>query len=183
MLQILLYFILPLVFRRIQACQKYISLGSFSRQSLFVKTPNHHSRYAFPGPQGISGEPPTSFVRRGRYPAEYASGHSVANEASFTKASPNQASDKRSTSPFRIQLSRCGSLVNRPISPIRSNPSSRKQFPLVPRRSASPSSRAEGDRTNDLELYASKSRGMFKALLGMRKSRNGRSSFVIQELG
>lgn len=48
---ILIYsaFILILVFQRLQACQQFSNQGILSRQSLFIKIPNHHTRYVFPG--------------------------------------------------------------------------------------------------------------------------------------
>ncbi|KAK4758573.1 hypothetical protein SAY87_019874 [Trapa incisa] len=169
--------------QRIQACQKFISHGGLSQQSFFIKTPNYHTSHVFPDPQEITGKHPTTSVRRGQHqhPAAYAPGPSVADEAFLFAETPIDhtspgLSDKRSASPFRFQLSRWGSLVNKSTSPIRSNSNSRKRFPSESRRSASPSSRAERDSTHDLELYASKNRRMFKALLGMRKSRNGVAS-------
>ncbi|PKI51730.1 hypothetical protein CRG98_027893 [Punica granatum] len=164
--------------QRLQACQQFINHGGLSQQSLLHKTHNHHTHYVLPDLREMSKEPPTSFIRRGQPPTAHVPESSpVEVTFSFTEASPHKRSDKRATSPFRFQLMRSGSLASRSSSPTPSSSNTKRRYPSEPRRSASPSARADRDRANDLELYASKNKRMFRALLNMRKPKKGGSLY------
>lgn len=184
--------------QRIKACEKFIKQGGLYQQFLVMETPKHHKRYIFTDVETTDGmglsrsdyqcrsfsageysrrfrnairatikESP-SYIR-GRY-GMMQSPQSVSRQGNFlfTTLSPNNKTEKRSTSPFGLSLLRSGSALKRSISPNYS----RKRYPSEPQRSASLSTHAARERaSNDMEQYASKSKRLFKALLSMRTSR------------
>ncbi|KAF8027980.1 hypothetical protein BT93_E0790 [Corymbia citriodora subsp. variegata] len=85
---------------------------------------------------------------------------------SFASTSSDKKAEK-CASPFRFQLARSGSLVDRSTAPNPSN--AKKRYPSEPRGSTSMST--QRNRRTDIELYPSKNIRLFKALLSMRKWR------------
>ncbi|GAY39337.1 hypothetical protein CUMW_043570 [Citrus unshiu] len=90
---------------------------------------------------------------------------------SFTRNSNNRKpeNERRAASPLHFSLTRLGSLLKRSPSP--SNSSANRRYPSEPRRSVSLSTNAEKDMSKEFELYSSKSKRLFKALLSMRNPR------------
>ncbi|KAK4747939.1 hypothetical protein SAY87_014525 [Trapa incisa] len=158
--------------QRFRTCQQYInSEGLLPQQSLFIRTPSHHARYIIHGKEF----PPSRSCIREHPHAAYVPGPRATEETfMFAKASPNKGSDKRGTSPYRFHLACSPSPVSRATSPNRSSSNTKMRYPTEPRRSASPRAGAGRDRSdNDLLMYASKNKRMFKALLSMRKPKSG----------
>ncbi|KAF8019959.1 hypothetical protein BT93_G0600 [Corymbia citriodora subsp. variegata] len=183
--------------QRLRMCELFKDHGDLSQQSLAIRAPKHCMRYILPVSKakdgghsknlrhcmtsGVNGEmsagehhiyprnieTPASSVRR-RHLATQFPQSSPARTFSLGSTSSNKKAEK-CTSPFRFQLPRSGSLVNRSTSPNPSN--AKRRYPSEPRRSTSMSTQAEWNQRTDIELYSSKNKRLFKAVLGMWKSR------------
>ncbi|XP_021831774.1 protein ABIL2-like isoform X2 [Prunus avium] len=177
--------------QRLRTCQDFVTQGGVFQNSLALKFPKHHRRYIFPvgvavdtvgqsalrqsaeedlyeitaktmreiAPTIVSKEPSAS------HPAQSSPG-----AFQFTRISAKH--EKRTVSPHRFPLPRCGSLVKR-SSTMNSSSTVKQRYMSEPRtrRSISLSLHAERDRTKDTDQHSSKNKHLFKALLSMRKSR------------
>ncbi|XP_050228550.1 protein ABIL2-like isoform X2 [Mercurialis annua] len=181
--------------QRLQTCQEYISHGGFSQQFLVARTPKYHKRYIFPAEETIDIN---SKYHRRSFSADYSSyqfknairarikgtSPSVSRDGrprlqspqvapkpgnfTFAPTSVNKKTDKRTSSPQRFQLIRSGTLLpKRSKSP--SNTNDVRRYPSEPRRAVSLSTYPERGGGNEIDLYSSKSKRLFKALLSMRK--------------
>ncbi|KAL3738355.1 hypothetical protein ACJRO7_019823 [Eucalyptus globulus] len=110
-------------------------------------------------------ETPVSFARRPRSATQFPQ----SSLAGTLVLHPTKKQVKKRASPFQFQLTRLGSLVDRSTSPNPSN--AKRQFPLELRRSTSMPTHVERNRRTDIELFSSKNKHLFKALLSMLKSR------------
>ncbi|PQQ09762.1 protein ABIL2 isoform X1 [Prunus yedoensis var. nudiflora] len=173
--------------QRRRTCQDFVTQGGVFQNSLALKFPKHHRRYILPvavdtvgqsalrrsaeedlyeitattmreiAPTIVSEEPSAS------HPAQ-----STPGAFQFTKISSKH--EKRTVSPHRFPLPRCGSLVKR-SSTMNSTVKQRYASEPRTRRSISLSLHAERDRTKDTDQHSGKNKRLFKALLSMRKSR------------
>ncbi|XP_056173811.1 protein ABIL2-like [Syzygium oleosum] len=181
--------------QRLRMCEMFIDRGGLSQQSLAIRTPKHHTQYILPVSKakdgGVSKNPrycmtsevygemsagehyiyprnietSASFVRK-QHSANQFPQSSPAGTFSFASTSSKKKAEK-CASPFQFQLTRSGSLVYR--SPNPSN--AKRRYQSEPRRSTTMSTHVERNRRTDIELYSSKNKRLFKALLSMWKSR------------
>ncbi|XP_030540324.1 protein ABIL3-like isoform X4 [Rhodamnia argentea] len=184
------------VLQRLRTCEMLIDHGGLSQQSLAIRTPRHHMRYILPEDKDdgvgrnlqycktsdVNGEMSTgehyvhprnietsaSFIRRWRSATQFPQS-SPTGTFSFANTSSNEKAERQSATLLHFQLTRSGSLVDRSTSP---NPATAKRrYPPEPRRSTSMSTHVERNRRTDIELYSSKNKRLFKALLSMPKSK------------
>ncbi|KAJ6426413.1 hypothetical protein OIU84_022095 [Salix udensis] len=178
--------------QRLEACQKFISQGGLSQQSLVIKTPHHYKRYIIP----VDEENMDSFSHaksnydsrnfstehnlfefknassQGTLPSFFRERHSKSRPGAFTftRTPTSNNPEKRSSSPQRFPIIGSGSLLKRSTSPNHAD--ARRRYPSEPRRSVSLSMNSERDKAKDSDQqYSAKSKRLFKALLSMRKPR------------
>ncbi|KAG8659025.1 protein ABIL2 [Manihot esculenta] len=182
--------------QRVRTCQEYINHGGLSQQFLMVETPKYHKRYIFPVEETLDSK--SRFHRRscspeynscqfknavqatmkGTSPSTLGEGHprlqspqfsSRPGTFTFPNTLINKKPDKRASSPQRFPFIRSGSLL--PKRAISLNTNVLQRHPPESWRSVSLSTYPDRDGVNEIEQYSSKSKQLFKALLGMRKSR------------
>ncbi|GAY39336.1 hypothetical protein CUMW_043570 [Citrus unshiu] len=121
--------------------------------------------------QATTMESPSLYVREMLSTLQSPQQFSRQGNLSFTRNSNNRKpeNERRAASPLHFSLTRLGSLLKRSPSP--SNSSANRRYPSEPRRSVSLSTNAEKDMSKEFELYSSKSKRLFKALLSMRNPR------------
>ncbi|KAK9197642.1 hypothetical protein WN944_012825 [Citrus x changshan-huyou] len=121
--------------------------------------------------QATTMESPSLYVREMLSTLQSPQQFSRQGNLSFTRNSNNRKpeNERRAASPLHFSLTRLGSLLKRSPSP--SNSSANRRYPSEPRRLVSLSTNAEKDMSKEFELYSSKSKRLFKALLSMRNPR------------
>ncbi|KAA8520982.1 hypothetical protein F0562_011655 [Nyssa sinensis] len=164
--------------QRFRTHQDFINYGGFSQQLLAIKTPKYHRHYIIPDP--THADDTTKSVYNNCILSAEDNLQQSKNAIQATMVEPRPSlirkrhsrlpSMESSSTPVTFSFTRAASSKGRSISP---NPSNAKQrYPSEPRRSFSLSTHAERDRTKEIEQYSKKSRGLFRALLSMHKSKN-----------
>ncbi|XP_050376105.1 protein ABIL2-like [Argentina anserina] len=182
--------------QRLRTCRDFSNQGGLFQHSFAINFPKHHKRYI------LQGGSATAHTVVGHSALNYnhnaQGGFSGTNTATTRETSPTVVSDeyslkhspqsspgafqftrigskneKRSVSPLRFPIPRCGSVVKRSTT-MNSSSSAKLRYPSEPRtrRSASLSLHNERDGTKDSEVDSSKNRRFYKALLSMGKTRN-----------
>ncbi|KAJ8764896.1 hypothetical protein K2173_010361 [Erythroxylum novogranatense] len=186
--------------QRVKTCQEYTNQGGLLQQSLMIYTPKYHKSYIFSegNMDAVDGgrskhhsrttvgynleqfkQVPQATIKRAPSPSRREWNFKLPSPKfslrqgtfAFAKISDNKQPEKRAASSQRFPLLRTRSILKRPTSPNHST--ERQQYPTQTQRSVSWSRtvHAERERMSDIQLYSSKSRRLFQALLSVRKSR------------
>ncbi|KAJ6714308.1 ABL INTERACTOR FAMILY MEMBER [Salix viminalis] len=157
--------------QRLEACQKFISQGGLSQQSLVIKTPHHYKRYIIPVDEIEENMDSFSHAKsnydsrnfstehnlfefknaaqassQGTLPSFFRERHSKSRPGAFTftRTPTSNNPEKRSSSPQRFPIIGSGSLLKRSTSPNHAD--ARRRYPSEPRRSVSLSMNSERDK-------------------------------------
>ncbi|KAB1201134.1 Protein ABIL2 [Morella rubra] len=184
--------------QRLQTCQYFIDRGGLFQQSLALKFPKHHKRYIIPAAttvdsigrsQPISQKAKEDFclfrnavqattsvasptaVRKGQSALWSRQSSSRPGSFQFTKVASKKALDsqKRSVSPYRFPFMRSGSVARG--STATNSSAAKPRYPSEPRKPVSLSIPHERDSTKVIARHSSQSKRLFKALLGLHKSK------------
>ncbi|XP_059444599.1 protein ABIL2-like isoform X2 [Corylus avellana] len=183
--------------QRLRTCQYFRDSGGLFLQSLALEFPKHHKRYIIPAGtttdavghsqpthhnakehlcQFGSGkavhatsETPATVIRKSHSALWSPQSSSRPETFQFTKVASCRARENRSVSPYRFPFIRSGSLVRR--STATNYSTANKRYASEPRRSVSLSIHAEREGTKAIVQNSGKSKGLFKALLSMHKSK------------
>ncbi|XP_048422510.1 protein ABIL2-like isoform X1 [Pyrus x bretschneideri] len=176
--------------QRLRTCEDFIGQGGVSKHSLAISFPMHHRRYTLPVGAAMDAVGQSALAYRS--PAEYdffevksatRDTSPIVSEMSSALHSPESSPgafqfpriaskhEKRTVSPLRFPLPRCGTHVKR--SSTLNSSSSKQQYSSEPwtRRSTSLSLNTEKSRTRDTEQHSGKNKRFYKALLSFGKSR------------
>ncbi|PRQ16616.1 putative ABI family protein [Rosa chinensis] len=178
--------------QRLRTCRDFSTQRGLFQHSFAINFPKHHKRYILPGgatthtvgqsaliyhnAQGDLSGTNTATTRETSptvVSEEYSLMHSPeSSPGAFQFTRIGSKHEKRTVSPLRFPIPRCGSVKR--SSTLNSSSSAKLRYPSEPRtrRSASLSLYNEGDRTKDIEVDSSKNKRFYKALLSMGKSRN-----------
>ncbi|CAN6718509.1 unnamed protein product [Malus baccata var. baccata] len=175
--------------QRLRTCEDFIGQGGVSKHSLAISFPMHHRRYTLPVGAAMDAVGQSALAYRSAAKEDFFEVKSATRNTSpivSEKSSlhspesspgafqfPRIASkhEKRTVSPHRFPLPRCGSHVKR--SSTLNSSSSKQRYSSEPRtrRSTSLSLNTEGARTRDTEQHSGKNKRFYKALLSFGKSR------------
>ncbi|XP_008239164.1 PREDICTED: protein ABIL2-like isoform X1 [Prunus mume] len=185
---------LSCVEQRLRTCQDFVTQGGVFQNSLATKFPKHHRRYILPdkyvpimdtvGQSALRQsaeedlyEISTATTMKEIAPTIVSEEPSASHSAQpspgafqFTRISSKL--EKRTVSPHRFPLPRCGSLVKR-SSTMNSSSTVKQRYVSEPRtrRTISLPLHAERDTNKDSDQHSGKHKRLFKALLSMRKFR------------
>ncbi|BBH03491.1 ABL interactor-like protein 2 [Prunus dulcis] len=179
--------------QRLRTCQDFVTQGGVFQNSFALKFPKHHRRYILPdkcvlimdtvGQSALRQsaeedlhESSTATTREiaptivSEEPSASLSAQPSRGAFQFTRISSKH--EKRTVSPHRFPLPRCGSLVKR-SSTMNSSSTVKQRYVSEPRtrRTISLPLHGERDTTKDSDQHSGKNKRLFKALLSMRKSR------------
>ncbi|XP_004300497.1 PREDICTED: protein ABIL2-like [Fragaria vesca subsp. vesca] len=176
--------------QRLRTCRDFSNQGGLFQHSFAINFPKHHKRYILPGGattqtvgqsaliyhhRNLSGT--NTATTRETSPTvvseEYSLTHSPqSSPGAFQFARIGSIHEKRSVSPLKFPILRCGSVVKR-SSTLNSSSTAKLRYPSEPRTRRSASFHNE----RDTEVESSKNKKFYKALLSMGKSRNDKALY------